>query len=359
MIYNTAIILGLAYPICATVIPLFPCTDGSNQGGYLCAQVMAITPNPLYAAGSNEAPTLIKQGRIPISTLSDDTIIHFPLIPAIGEIVGRTDNLVTVPGYLAMQKMGDEVTDLALIPTPIKRYVSPAGISLRSRRNIFIGLGFGNTIMEGPSRALKNFAISDNSLIINSRTEVREFCVSPDDMVFVPQPRDSPKWSLNIGGIRIVSEADSVRRQAPSTIHKYTIDSFSRMDFIPHDVYGQLIRSLSAVPGVSVVEQVDGSVRRPALVTNCVQNVQHFPALEYRMTDDSGNHLITFIMDPHEYMHPIQREDDMTGCELHVAPTRDSNNYKLGVNLFRRNLVYFERNTNSNSRIGFCEPLQA
>ena len=353
MISKTSIALALAYPISATVIPLFPCTDGSNQGGFRCVQVMAITGNP---AGAADVP-LIKQGRVPINTLSDDTIIHFPLIPSIGEAVGRVENLIALPGHLAMEKWGDVVEDLAVIPTLIKRYISPAGISLRSRRNIFVGLGFGSGMMHGNTRPLRSFALTDNFLILNPRNEARDFCSAPDEIVFVPHPRNSRAWSLNVGGLRVVSPSDSVRRQAPANVEKFSIDSFSRTDLIPHQMYDQLVRAISMVPGVAVVEQLDGPVRRPARITNCVGNFEHFPALEYRITDDDGNHLITLLMDPESFIEPIQRADDMTGCELNVSPTWDPQNYRLGVNLFKHNLVYFERNTDTTSRIGFCDPI--
>jgi hypothetical protein len=278
------------------------------------------------------------------------------LIRELGEVAGQTSNLVTVQGHLAFQKADVEFEELAVFPTPIKRYVSPLSATLRTRRNIFLGFGFGCRLMQGTSPSVRNFALMNNAIIVNSQNQARDYCTVPEEMVFVPNPRGAMNWSVNIGGLRVLLPSDSVRRQARSTIQRFKIDSFSRKDIVPQNVYTELVRELRRFPGVQVEEQ-SGST----LVRNCDIHMQHFPTLEYRITDDAGNHVITVLMDPEDYLLVVRLPEDTSpsnSCELQIAPTTAPTQYTLGVNLYKHLLVYFERNpVAENSRIGFCDPL--
>jgi hypothetical protein len=359
----STVVFSLLKPVYGTtttsVIPLFPCTDGSLQGGFLCPQIMAITTDPSNPRGS----PIVKQSRVPLNTQSVTTIIYFGLIFSIGEVVGEVRNMITLDGHLVMQKQDQSNgEELVVLKSPIQRYISPAATTTRQRRDIYIGLGFEGPLVSGTNgslRQVRNFAIKKNFLILNAQQEARQFCENPEEMILLTLPHGVETWTINVGSVRVTTPADSLRRQPVALPQRYRIDSFSRFDIVPRESFDQLIGTIQRISGVVVEHSVAAG---PSIVSNCEPNIHLFPSLQYHLTDDAGNHRMTVLLLPEDYLEIRPRIvgeiDGSRSCELHVRPKRDGNAFTLGVNLFKHLLVYFERNMDRPSQIGFCDTLE-
>ena len=198
-----------------------------------------------------------------------------------------------------------------------------------------LGLGYMSPIVFGDSATVSNFAISGTRLILNSANQARNFC-HDEEMRIVPI-NASTSWSVRI--------VDNV----------FKIDSGSDIDVVPRMFYNQITEMISRVENVTIIGE-STTIGHRALIRNCESNIGSFPVLRYPIMDGVGNTVFSLNIHPRDYL-TVMKNAPATGgisraCKLQIAPSSRTQSFSLGMNLFKRTTVYFDR---AASTIGFCE----
>jgi len=322
MYYNQRIaivILSLAGSSAgSSIIRLYHCTDGDRNFNVFCAPIVAGSESSV--SGLSESFAMV-----PVDTQSDGTIIK----------VDKMNSTIAVPDVfvLLQPEEGSESEDLVTLRTSLR-------VSSLSKPAPALGLGYMSPLVVGETSVLSNFAITKTNLVLNSQNQARNFCQDGGDSIkLVPvHPPNTLVWSVRVGA------------------NVFKIDSASDLDVVPRPYYDRIVEYINNTPNVTVIGESNPYGGQRALITNCEDHMHLFPNIRYPIKDDTDQIVATINLHPQDYLNVVKTKYSTPGqpkaCKLQIAPTTNIRAYTLGVNIFKKMTVYFERSSN---QIGFCE----